>query len=194
MEFLLKLASSAVSSSLVLSQVGRRRGLMAEDINKLFAKLMFSEEEATQVVGLNKSSLDFNGHEAWAVGRVMSRGRSNCYGGIWPNGVEILRNDVASKIDDKKRGWIGEEEYEVEKGKGKLRVGEEVSDSSSLNDRRPRGIPKERENRIRSKRKKIKGCNGKGNLESLVRMVRRKLSDGASPFKAMAGDQPRREP
>ncbi|MBA0748111.1 hypothetical protein Gogos_004963, partial [Gossypium gossypioides] len=188
------------------------------------------EEEATQVVELNKSSLDFNGHEAWAVGRVMSTekinregmyrvlksiwftkepvtfvsipeghflvkfgsledrtrifnmshclfdqclfsmlpfvesdesdlkfgnwlrvklGQSNSYGGIWPNGVEILRNDVASKMDDEKRGWIGEEEYEAEKGKGKLRVGEEVSDSSSLNDRRPRGIPKEGRSRIR---------------------------------------------
>ncbi|MBA0549338.1 hypothetical protein Golob_020374, partial [Gossypium lobatum] len=32
---------------------------------------------------------------------------------------------------------VGKEECEVEKGKGKLKVGEEVSDSSSLNDKRP---------------------------------------------------------
>ncbi|KAH1055792.1 hypothetical protein J1N35_033857 [Gossypium stocksii] len=118
-------------------------------------------------------------------------GQSNSYEGIWPNGVEILRNDVASKMDDEKRGWIGKEEYEAEKGKGKLRVGEGVSDSISLNDRRPSGIPKEGGSRIRSKRKKIKGCNGEGDMESPVRIVRRKLSDGASPFKAVASDHPR---
>ncbi|KAA3487492.1 DNA/RNA polymerase superfamily protein [Gossypium australe] len=38
------------------------RFLLAKDINKLFARLTFLEEEATQVVGVNKPLLDFIGH------------------------------------------------------------------------------------------------------------------------------------
>ncbi|MBA0579564.1 hypothetical protein Gorai_021817, partial [Gossypium raimondii] len=53
------------------------RFLMAKDINKLFARLTFLKEEATQMVGVNKPLLDFIGHKAWVIGRVMLMGKIN---------------------------------------------------------------------------------------------------------------------
>ncbi|MBA0549359.1 hypothetical protein Golob_020395 [Gossypium lobatum] len=93
---------------------------MAEDINNLFSRLTFTEEEANQVVGMNKLSPNFHGHEAWAVGKVMSTekinreamyrvwlrvklGQPNANRGNWRNGVEILiGNDDVNKMDDEK--------------------------------------------------------------------------------------------
>ncbi|KAH1046453.1 hypothetical protein J1N35_037237 [Gossypium stocksii] len=51
--------------------------MMAEDINNLFARLTFTEDEANQVVELNKISLNSQGHEAWDVGKIMSTEKLN---------------------------------------------------------------------------------------------------------------------
>ncbi|MBA0780567.1 hypothetical protein Gotri_004657 [Gossypium trilobum] len=51
--------------------------LMAEDINNLLARLKFSEEESTSVVGLRKDSMDDQGYEAWAIGKVLSKDKIN---------------------------------------------------------------------------------------------------------------------
>lgn len=51
---------------------------------------------------------------------------------------------------------------------------------------------KDREGRNKDKRKKGK-CSVKGDEGSLVGPVRRKLVEGISPSKAVAGEQPRRE-
>ncbi|MBA0575263.1 hypothetical protein Golob_024167, partial [Gossypium lobatum] len=50
---------------------------MAEDINNLLARLKFSEEESTSVVGLRKDSMDDQGYEAWAIGKVLSKDKIN---------------------------------------------------------------------------------------------------------------------
>ncbi|MFQ6658804.1 hypothetical protein Gotur_027916 [Gossypium turneri] len=44
----------------------------AEDINKLLEKLNFSEEEATKVVSTKLGSINSQGFEAWAIGKIMS--------------------------------------------------------------------------------------------------------------------------
>ncbi|MBA0818382.1 hypothetical protein Gohar_021530, partial [Gossypium harknessii] len=51
--------------------------LMAEDINNLLARLKFSEEESTSVVGLRKDSMDDQGYEAWAIDKVLSKDKIN---------------------------------------------------------------------------------------------------------------------
>ncbi|MBA0575724.1 hypothetical protein Golob_024102, partial [Gossypium lobatum] len=42
-----------------------------EDINKLLEKLKFSEEEATKVVSTKLGSINSQGFEAWAIGKIM---------------------------------------------------------------------------------------------------------------------------
>ncbi|MBA0605765.1 hypothetical protein Godav_018305, partial [Gossypium davidsonii] len=77
---------------------------------------------------------------------------------------------ICECIGHKTKQCQSQEECEVEKGKGKLKMGEEVSDSSSLNDRRPKVIPKEGKSRVKNKLKKIKGSKGEGDMEIPVHM------------------------
>ncbi|MBA0675444.1 hypothetical protein Goari_016988, partial [Gossypium aridum] len=97
---------------------------MAEDINNLFSRLTFTEEEANQVVGMNKLSPNFHGHEAWAVGKVMS--------------TEKINREAMYRVLHNREG-----EPLLEIGKGKAKVDEEASDSSSVTDRRLKRAPKE---------------------------------------------------
>ncbi|MBA0846851.1 hypothetical protein Goshw_008357 [Gossypium schwendimanii] len=108
---------------------------MAEDINNLFSRLTFTEEEANQVVGMNKLSPNFHGHEAWAVGKVMSTEKINreamyrVLKSIWFSKDPMLHNREGEPL--------------LEIGKGKAKVDEEASDSSSVTARRIKRAPKE---------------------------------------------------
>ncbi|PPD98635.1 hypothetical protein GOBAR_DD04339 [Gossypium barbadense] len=82
----------------------------------------------------------------------------------------------------------------MHRGKENIKSEDEVSESCALTDRRPIRPLKEGVGRVKNKCKKNKDFNGEGIEESLSWMVRRKLSDGLSPFKAVAGDQPYLEP
>ncbi|MBA0775148.1 hypothetical protein Gotri_010309, partial [Gossypium trilobum] len=153
---------------------------MAEDINNLFSRLTFTEDEANQVVGMNKLSSNFHGHEAWAIGRVMSTEKINreamyrVLKSIWfskdpvcfvamPKGYFLVK---FSSLEDRTRifnmspWWHNREgEPSLEIGKGKAKVDEEASDSSSVTDRRLKRDLKEGRSHVRSKQKKIRGCS-----------------------------------
>ncbi|PPS19209.1 hypothetical protein GOBAR_AA01364 [Gossypium barbadense] len=57
--------------------VGFMLSMMVEDINALFERLNFSEEEAIKVVSSKVKSLKIQGYEAWAIGKIMSDERVN---------------------------------------------------------------------------------------------------------------------
>ncbi|KAK5793997.1 hypothetical protein PVK06_035186 [Gossypium arboreum] len=128
--------------------------LMAEDINNLLARLKFSEEESTSVVGLRKHSMDDQGYEAWAIGKVLSKDKinreamyrllkliwftkepvkldqSNSNVGNWRNGVQFLIGArISSNINAMEEVENEEGDTIIQWGKGKGKMGEEVSDS-----------------------------------------------------------------
>ncbi|MBA0880165.1 hypothetical protein Goshw_014377, partial [Gossypium schwendimanii] len=91
--------------------------ITAEDINKLLEKLNFSEEEATKVVSTKLGSMNSQGFEAWAIGKIMSVEKVNreamyrVFKSLWFTKEEV--NFVALKegailvkfgnVEDKKR-------------------------------------------------------------------------------------------
>ncbi|MBA0672701.1 hypothetical protein Goklo_025476 [Gossypium klotzschianum] len=157
--------------------------------------MTFTEDKTNQVVGKHKTSLNFQGHEAWAVGKGMATEKVNREAMYRRDKVEILiENDGTKSIDNATEGRDGELDLSLEIAKGKGKMDEGASDSSSLTDKRMKRAPKECGIRARSKHKKIKGYSGEGDDEGPVQSVRRKLADGASPFKAVASDQPNPEP
>ncbi|XP_017633678.1 uncharacterized protein LOC108476101 [Gossypium arboreum] len=66
-----------VVGGFLLKVVGFMLSMMVEDINALFERLNFSEEEAIKVVSSKVKSLKIQGYEAWAIGKIMSDERVN---------------------------------------------------------------------------------------------------------------------
>ncbi|MBA0846777.1 hypothetical protein Goshw_007176, partial [Gossypium schwendimanii] len=143
---------------------------------------------------MNKLSSNFQEHEAWVVGRVMSMEKTNREAMYWvlklirftiepmcfvskPKGYFLVK---FSNLEDRTRNF-NVSLLEIRKGKAK--ANEEALDYGSLTDRRLKRVPKKGGSRVRSKRKKIRGYSGEGEEESPIRLVRRKLSDGVLPFK-----------
>ncbi|MBA0841142.1 hypothetical protein Goarm_003652, partial [Gossypium armourianum] len=171
---------------------------MEEDINNLFARMTFTEDKTNQVVGKHKTSLNFQGHEAWAVGKGMATEKGQAMSDydfhLPPFWIQIyaipfeqmdrqvvvdigsvLENEGTKSMDDATEGRDGELDLSLEIAKGKGKMDEGASDSGSLTDKMTKRAPKEGGIRARSKHKKIKGYSGEGDDEGLVQSVRRKL-------------------
>lgn len=121
--------------------------------------------------------------------KLTSQGQGS---GEWRNKVEIFED-----MEDKKGYEItvsseGGKEAGAEQKKKELgRSSKEVFDSCSLSDKRLMILIKDREGRNKKERRTEVVMRGG---VSPMRMVRRKLAEGLSAFKATAGDQPNREP
>ncbi|PPS13860.1 hypothetical protein GOBAR_AA06712 [Gossypium barbadense] len=116
----------------------------------------------------------------------LSMGQPNQGTGFWRNGIGTLETVEGQKGEGgRSKSTVVEGGIEViQMWKEKAKTGDEVLDSCSPSGKRTNKAMKENLGRLRNKRKKNKGENGEGLYESPIRIVRRKLLEGTSPFKA----------
>ncbi|PPD74045.1 hypothetical protein GOBAR_DD29025 [Gossypium barbadense] len=119
---------------------------MAENINALLERLNFTEEESVRVMSSNVKSSKTQGYEAWAVGKIIPRFGYLCFQHL-AFLVEDFQHSshVYGQVGSHRRGQSNREI--VANGTGKMKC----------------------------KRERLKGSNGKNTNESLIRLVRRKL-------------------
>ncbi|KAK5812924.1 hypothetical protein PVK06_028368 [Gossypium arboreum] len=114
--------------------------------------------------------------------------------GLRRNGVEMVASGDRVSEDKEENQTKPKDKREQHGNAGKEKAGEEELMATSPMERISHKIMKDGMGRLKSNRKRHKGPNGDNMEESLVRSVKRKLSENVSPFKAVAGAQPRHEP
>ncbi|PPD96872.1 hypothetical protein GOBAR_DD06140 [Gossypium barbadense] len=110
------------------------------------------------------------------------------------NGVEFVNvktqmNEVIEESQINSRDESGQIER-----KGKEKGGEEDSITNSPVEKRTHKPISDSMGRFKQKRKQMRSLYGDNTEESPIKIVKRRLMDGISPVKAVAGDQPRQEP
>ncbi|MBA0800524.1 hypothetical protein Gohar_010950 [Gossypium harknessii] len=109
--------------------------------------------------------------------------------------IEILENKINSN-EENNGNKVGNEvknNITILKGKEKVRVGEDYSESCSHMEKCPIRSARDRGGEMKCKRKRTKGSNRENNEESPNRIVQRKLIGRISPCKTVVDDQPRQE-
>lgn len=112
--------------------------------------------------------------------------------GMRRNGVELVVLEVRVNTGINPTSSRVEMEQFDNLGKEKT-VGDELIANTPV-DRKGHKISRDGTGRLKSKRKRYRGLNSDTTDESPARVVKRELLESASPFKVVAGDQPRQEP
>ncbi|MBA0752087.1 hypothetical protein Gogos_000956 [Gossypium gossypioides] len=113
--------------------------------------------------------------------------------GMRRNGVELVKLKAQTNNDKEESQTNSRDESGKLGHKEKERVYEEESMSTSPMERKNHKTMRDGMGRFKSKQKRHSGLNGENMDESPARLVKRRLLENASPFKAVAGDQPRQE-
>nr|KJB61256.1 hypothetical protein B456_009G348300 [Gossypium raimondii] len=109
------------------------------------------------------------------------------------NGVELMKSKDQMNADREESQSNSRGESEQMGQKGKETSGEEESMSTSPWEKRSHKAMRDGLGRFKSKRKRHRGLGGENGEESPTKLVKRRLLENVSPFKAVAGDQPRQE-
>ncbi|KAK5811813.1 hypothetical protein PVK06_027186 [Gossypium arboreum] len=135
-------------------------------------------------IWMNDSNLQFG---SWMRAPIVTPNQER---GLRRNRVDVVISNARAYLEKDESNTNLREESKQHGDKGKERVCEEESMSTSPLERRIHKTGRDGLGRFKNKRKRNRGSHGDNTDESPIRVVKRKLLENVSPFKAVASDQP----